>query len=322
MRARGGARLLHDVPGGEQGGFALLAVLLVLALLGVLGAEFAYSMRLEASAARTWRDGVIAAHLAEAGVEQAIREVSERTLMFSVLADDGRLVFYTQERALLPTPPREKVPLGSGQFTYRLTDEEGRLNLNTALPDRLDRLLLGLGVSKGDRDVIVDSVQDWRDANEDHRLNGAESEDYYLKLAVPYRSRNANIESPAELLQIRGVTPALYHGEGSRPGLVDLVTAKSPGPVNINTARPEVLRALGLSEAEIAEVIDTRRVAPYTAVPARFAGRGFAVASRTFRVEAEGLVDGQVRARLTAILQRRGTTGTEGVTVLDWSGVR
>lgn len=306
----------------DQRGFALLAVLLVLALLGVLGAEFAYSMRLEASAARTWRDGVIAAHLAEAAVEQAIREVSEEAVVFAAMADDGRLVFYTRERALVPPAPREKVPLGSGQFTYRLTDEEGRLNLNTSLPDRLDRLLLGLGVAKTDRDVIVDSVQDWRDPNEDHRLNGAESEDYYLKLPVPYRSRNANMESTAELLQIRGVKPALYHGDEGHPGLVDLVTVKTPGPVNINTARPEVLRALGLSEAEIAEVVDTRRLAPYTAVPARFAGRGFAVASRTFRVEAEGLVDGQVRARLTAILQRRGTTGTEGVSVLDWSGVR
>ena len=56
-------------------GFALLAVLLVMAVVGVLGAEFAYSMRLEASAVRAYRDTLVAAHLAEAGVEQAVREM-------------------------------------------------------------------------------------------------------------------------------------------------------------------------------------------------------------------------------------------------------
>jgi len=48
----------------SQRGFALVAVLLVLALLGVVGAEFAYSMRLEASAVRAWKEGVAGMHLA------------------------------------------------------------------------------------------------------------------------------------------------------------------------------------------------------------------------------------------------------------------
>src|SRR6266403_3963623 len=61
--------------GSGDGGFALLAVLLVLTLLGVIGTEFAYSMRLEASMVRSYRDGGIALNLAEAGVQQAIREM-------------------------------------------------------------------------------------------------------------------------------------------------------------------------------------------------------------------------------------------------------
>ena len=38
----------------SEGGFALVAVLLVLAIIGNIGAEFAYSMRLEARAALTY----------------------------------------------------------------------------------------------------------------------------------------------------------------------------------------------------------------------------------------------------------------------------
>ena len=50
----------------REGGFALIAVLLVLAMPGVVGAEFAYSMRLEATSVRAYKDGVIGTHLAEA----------------------------------------------------------------------------------------------------------------------------------------------------------------------------------------------------------------------------------------------------------------
>ena len=64
-------------------GFALVAVLLVLGLLGIIGAEFAYSMRLEAAALRAWKDNITAAHLAEAGFGQALREISADTAFVS-----------------------------------------------------------------------------------------------------------------------------------------------------------------------------------------------------------------------------------------------
>jgi hypothetical protein len=100
------------------------------------------------------------------------------------------------------------------------------------------------------------------------------------------------------------------------------VTVKTPGQINVNTARKEVLRSLNFSDAELNEVEQSRRLGPYATVPPRFSGRGLAVTSRTFRVEAQGLVDGQVRARLTAIVQKRSDSGGEGVAVLEWSGIR
>jgi len=59
----------------DQRGFALLAVTLVLALLGVAVTEFAFSMRLEAAMVRSYKDAVLARHLAEAGIQQAIRKI-------------------------------------------------------------------------------------------------------------------------------------------------------------------------------------------------------------------------------------------------------
>jgi general secretion pathway protein K len=302
----------------DERGFALLAVLLVLAMVAVLGTEFAYVTRLEASAVRAYKDGIAAGHLAEAAIAQAIRELASEWSLVTA-EDDGELTFYTRDRVQIPKLPRREVTFGPGQFSYRLRDEEALLNLNTAQPARLETLLEALGVQRADRDTVVNSIQDWRDPNDEHRLSGAESDDYYLKLPVPYRARNANLESVTELLQIKGITPELYYGAERKGGLADAVTVRSTGQVNINTAGPLVLRALGLSEAEIVSVMQTRRETPYQIVPAQFGGRGLNATTRTFRVTAEGIMHGRVAARITAVLRRQ---SENEISVLEWSGVQ
>ena len=68
-----------------------------------------------------------------------------------------------------------------------------------------------------------------------------------------------------------------------------------------------MLKALGLSDAEIGDVVQTRVRAPYPTVPGRFAGRGLAVGSGTFRIEAEGLRGRHCRgAAIVAVVQRGG----------------
>jgi type II secretory pathway component PulK len=136
-------------------GFALLAVMLVLALLGVVVTELAFSMRLETAMVRTYRDAILARYLAEAGIQQGIREVlSDATVRG--LDDDGQVVFYKVAQTgakpqPLPTLPRSHVPLGSGEFSYRITDEEARVNVNNVATGQLVALLLALGVEKQDR---------------------------------------------------------------------------------------------------------------------------------------------------------------------------
>ena len=293
---------------GERG-FALLAVMLVMALLGVVLAEFAYSMRLEASMVRAYKESLIATHLAEAGVHQAIREILSDARI-SGLDEDGQVVFYRlppgqTSLTRLPILQRTQVPLGPGMFSYRISDEESRLNVNLSTPERVERLLTALDVPREARDVIGDSLQDWKDANDEHRANGAESEDYYLKLPTPYRARNGYLQDTAELLQVRGVTSELYWGTPERPGLLRFVTVYGRNTVNLNTAAPAVLSALGLSDVEITDIVQTRVRAPYPFPPGRFSGRGLDVASQTFRIEAEGVVDGEPKVRIVAIVQRR-----------------
>jgi general secretion pathway protein K len=294
---------------GDQRGFALLAVTLVMALLGVVVTELAFSMRLEAAMVRSYRDSILARHLAEAGIQQGIREILNESTVHG-LDEDGQVVFYQAPQAgatpkALPKLPRSHVQLGPGEFSYRLTDEESRLNVNFRQPGVLERLLTALEIDKQERDVITDCIEDWRDPNDLARINGAES-DYYLQLPVPYRPRNGNLQDVAELLQIKGITPDLYYGHDDTPGLVDLLTVRGRGlTININTAPKLILKALGLSDAEIDNIVQARSSQPYSTIPALYATRArFTVNSATFRIEAEGVVAGEPRARLVAIVQR------------------
>lgn len=315
----------------SERGFALLGVMLVVALLTVVVLELAVAMRLEASAGRSFREELLASHLAEAAVQQALREVVSQAPIQAV-DEAGALVFYrvvpgSTGPMRLPSLARDRVPLGSGEFSYRLTDEQARLNLNTASPARVGRLLQVLGLDHRARDVVVDSLQDWKDPDELPRVNGAESEDHYMKRPVPYHARNARLQDPAELLQIRGITRELYLGRDERPGLAALTTVFGRETVNLNTAPAPVLAALGLSDAEIRDVVQTRIRAPYSVVPGRFTGRGLGVGSATFRIEAEGWVTGAPKARIVAVVQR-GTPSFAsaapddlaalGLTVLSW----
>jgi general secretion pathway protein K len=295
----------------NQRGFALLAVMLVLALLGVVVTEFAFSMRLEASMVRSYKERLLAGYLAEAAVQQAMREVLGPGDVHG-LDDDGDLIFYGSAAGVgqtqptrLPSLPRVRVPLGAGEFSYRITDEESRINLNTAPSERVDRLLGTLGLDKQQRDVINDSLQDWKDADSLERPNGAESESYYLRLPLPYRARNGQMQDVRELLQIRGITREVFWGADGKPGLADLTTVVGRNTVNLNTAPVPVLKALGFSDAEISDVTQARVRNPYPSVAGRFAGRGLTVGSSTFRIEAEGLMAGEPRARVVAIVQRR-----------------
>jgi general secretion pathway protein K len=313
-----------------QRGFALVAVLMVLAFVAIIGAEFAYSMRLEATAARVYKENLIAGHLAEAGLEQAIREIAA-DYAHVTLGDrkeqetepECPLAFYARDRTVMKRLPHKNVPLGAGQFSYCISDEQGRLNLNVATPARVNGLLQALGLEKSERDVILDSLQDWRDANEEHRLNGAESEDTYLALPVPYRSKNGVLDSVGELVQVKGITPKLMEGGEGRAGLLSLVTVKGPGQININTVSQDVARALGLSDAEFSDIEQARRAGPYVNPDPRYTARGInTVRTQTFRIEAEGMIEGQVRARLTAVVEKRTDAGGERIVVHEWSGIR
>jgi general secretion pathway protein K len=323
-------------PPSEEG-MALVIVLIGLALLLTMAGQFASAMRLEGTTTLNFRATLTAGYLAEAAYHRALAEIVPQ---FDVVLLDleETLVFRRPNEPSPKAPERQRIKLGPGHFSYRITDERARINLNGSQASReiLQRLLTEIGVDRAARDVILDSILDWKDANEEYRLNGAESE-YYLALPVPYRSKNGNFDSVAELGQVKGITPAILHGRPESPGLAEYVTAipaatagaagsapagRGSNDINVNTASPIVLRAIyGFAPPEVDRLVAGRPYLSPNAVAATNLQRpNMQVGSDIFRIEATGEVPGQGRRTLVAVVQRKpGTDGVVRVTPLSFA---
>jgi general secretion pathway protein K len=299
----------------SEHGLALVIVLLVLSLLLAVVTEFAAGMRLESTTTLNFRANIAATHLAEAGYHRALVELAVNPIAVHLDEQTGLLVLRRSTDEVVKPPTRENIALGPGRFSYRITDEGARINV--ANIDRLDGLLRELGVEKENRDIILDSVQDWRSPTENHRLNGAKS-DYYLALPVPYKSKNAPLDSIEEMLQIRGVTPRIFYGTPEAPGLVEYLTV-STTRMNANTVSDVVLRALNFQPAQVDRLKAGRPYHPGHPIPTDLPRIGLGFQSTVFRIEATGEILGQGRRTLRAIVSTQAAGGgPPRPTLLAW----
>lgn len=134
------------------------------------------------------------------------------------------------------------------ETVYGLIDEERKINPNSATPQVLQRLFQeAAGVDSESARQIVSSIRDWIDEDEHIIDGGAESKDYMEK-PLPYRSKNAPISVLKELLWVKGITPEIFEK-------VEPYLTLDANRVNLNTASPVVLSAMGLNSDLISKVI-------------------------------------------------------------------
>jgi general secretion pathway protein K len=191
----------------ESGGVALVLVVWVIVVLTAIVGEFSFTMRTEINIARNFKEEEEAYQLAIAGIEKARLELlSIKRTEVMYLDEEGMLLFGDEEEE-----PIRKGEMGRGSFEYKITDEDGKLNINTATEGQLKALFHDAGVDITDVDIIVDSIFDWRDDNDLHRLNGAE-EDYYTSLENPYSSKDGPFSTVEEMLLVKGITNEILYG--------------------------------------------------------------------------------------------------------------
>jgi len=238
--------------GGEpQSGIALLLVVWLLALLTVIAGEFIASGRVKAAAEHNKQDDLRGLALALAGYRAAVAALDDQIEGLELDTDERLLLRYRGVVDSVAAAAAD-VPLGDGTYSWRISDEDGLVNINTVLRPVLANLLKQCGLGPGaERDTVIDSILDWRDPNRDHHLNGAE-EDYYRGLDPPYSCKDGPFSVVEELLLVRGVTPGLFAGSEidgqKKPGLRDLVSPRAPERPNTWTAPRAVLEAWGLAK--------------------------------------------------------------------------
>ena len=218
----------------NERGAALVTVLLAVTLLTVAVVEFTYSAQVDHHLTHNGLKMLQATYLARSGINLAMLVLKNDTKDSAIdsLGDDWA-------RALPP------LPAGEGVVLVRVSDEQGKLNLNALRTTNgtingrwrevAERVFELRGLDPG----LLDPLLDWLDSDDFPEPRGAEKS-HYLSLTPPYTPRNGFLFTLGELGQVESFTPAL------RARLDEVVTVL-PGnttKINVNTAPIEVLAAL------------------------------------------------------------------------------
>lgn len=263
----------------NEKGIALIVVLWVIIFLGVIVNTFAWMVRTEAQAVGNFKEETRAYYLARGGLQRTILELlksqgdTAREPLKEGLNLDGRVnIFHFID----------------GYAEVRVMDEGGKIDINVASRDDIIRVLNVLGLEAVSKDEIADSILDWIDENNFHRLNGAE-DDYYRSLPEPYGAKNGPLTTVDELLWVRGISPKIFYnpvvsqspdlesgsGEGETnisgkegmfgTGLENIFTVfTGSNKININTAPMLLLLSLpGITEVQAERIIVIRKESPF-----------------------------------------------------------
>ena len=256
-------------------GVTLLLVLWVLVMLTVISGEFCRAMRTEVNITRNFKETTQAYYSAVGGFNLALARILD------TIASPGAsgVEKETETEAIdwrinAEIPP---VPVGDGLVRVRIDNEGGKVNINLANDTLLRIMVAGLDLTVDEQAIVVNSILDWRDADNLHRINGAENE-YYQSLPDPYACKNGDFDTIEELLRVRGITSELFHNGLDRMVTIypDRQTATQtmdwrPGQqapkgtfdfnkININAAAPELLIALPGFSPESVEAIIAHRL--------------------------------------------------------------
>ena len=207
----------------RQHGIALVLVLWITTLLMLVASSFIYAMRTDVQIVTNTLARARLEAAADAAVQRGIYEMLKPPQVPNRWTTDGVLQPWSFQGVAVD---------------ISMTDESGKIDINTAV----DVLLRGLFLSQGMKDeeaaAVTDAILDWRDPDSLKRLRGAEEAEY-LAAGYSYKPANAAFQSNEELRLVIGMTPELFDK------VAPLITIYSrQAGINANIAARGVLRAL------------------------------------------------------------------------------
>lgn len=147
------------------------------------------------------------------------------------------------------------------KYAVQVQDGRGLVNLNTVGREHMERFLSAFQIDEDDRDLLIDTLLDYRDADDLSRLSGAEKNDYLRRGLHP--PANGQLVSPWEAQRIIGWTRGtnLWDAQYENP----MITTCRASGFNPNTAPREVLSAYitGVSMDRADLLAKHREIAPF-----------------------------------------------------------
>jgi DNA uptake protein ComE-like DNA-binding protein len=196
----------------RQNASILIGLLWCLALLSVMAVGVLHTARMDMIVGKNYGDRIQAHYLALAGIEkaQALLYKNAHDRSSSRKSHDGTLYDDTADfhdialgRGIYRVFHRQH-PGEGGAVLYGVSDEESRLNLNTATTDELNLL-------NGMTPDVLAAIDGWRGGTS--LSTGAAEGDYYGSLRPPSKPRNGPFQTVRELLMVRGISPELVDGQ-------------------------------------------------------------------------------------------------------------
>lgn len=225
----------------RERGMALILVMWVIVLMGILLGSFALIARTENLQSRHMFDATTARYDAQAGLERAIYELRNPDLTQRWVGD-GRPYEFEFEGA---------------RIHVELTDETGKIDLNSADDTMLKSLFMSSGVDEDHAEGLAEAILDWRDPDDLVRPQGAEAEQY-AAAGLSYGPRNGRFQTVAEVQQVLGMNYELYRK--IEPAITIYSGSGVPNPAY---APLEALRALpGMNDDMANQIIQMRQQVP------------------------------------------------------------
>lgn len=229
----------------------MVIVLIIIVILAVVITQFNYSTTIDERIAKNFasdRKNYYAARgavvLARALLEKDAEEDGPRDTLYDDWSGKGQLQNITV--------------IGDVNTNTTVTDQERLIDVNrltnktnrdfNRIYDALARLVVVLEMDPSGEYAIADRIRDYIDADEEGDF---ETE-----------AKNGALTTIEEMLQIEGITTRMLYGYVTEEGevingLADFVGLWGTGRININTASPEVLRAISpeISEEDAANIL-------------------------------------------------------------------
>ena len=294
-------RFQPSIASRRQKGIALVMVLWILLLVTISTGAYTLMARMDQLEAHTVISSTRARMAAESGINLAVLSLRDPDELTRMVADGRPYTIRVQDVVV----------------EIQVTDERGKLGINSADEPTLLQLFQGHGLEADEAVYLAAAVLDWTDVDEIQRANGAEL-DTYSEAGLDVGPGNRPFLMIEEILQVTGMPWDLF--KKMEPGLTVFSEVGQPDPAY---APLEALLALPeMTEEDALNFIEERQSQDATTGVGATLPNGQVAVARgrglTYSVLAKATLPNGVWDQVEATIRLGGSTTGLPYKVLRW----